>query len=128
MPGFAQFRAAASPFPLPSKQTNCFTGINQFVGPFNFYVDTGFANAYVISTGASFSVLTAGQSFTFKAANSNTGASTLKVDSVTAAIQLNGNVLSSGLITANHNYIVVYNGSQFDLIARQAQERSQVFQ
>src|SRR6185437_3165561 len=111
VPGFAQ---CPNPLPLlfPAQQTNnCFTGINNFVGPFNFYVDTGTVNAYVITTTSNFSTLTQGQSFTFKAANTNTGNSTLKVDNVNVTIQVAGSPIPANTIIANHNYTVSYNGS-----------------
>ncbi|MBM3517962.1 MAG: hypothetical protein FJX56_08840 [Alphaproteobacteria bacterium] len=56
--------------------------------------------------------------FRFKAANANTGASTLNVNALGAkAIQLRGRALTGGEIGAKHIVAVVFDGTQFQMIS-----------
>ena len=99
---------------------NTFTNPNQFVGPFNYYPDTGTANAFVISTGCGPSnpscpnVLTslqAGAMFSIKAKNTSTGTSTLAVDNVGAI-----SISNFGTVTAGNIFTVQYDGAHFQVI------------
>jgi hypothetical protein len=60
----------------------------------------------------------AGQMFAFVAANTNTGAVTINISSLGAkAITKNGNTaLSAGDLTANYLFVVVYDGTQFQVV------------
>lgn len=85
-------------------------------------VDSGTANAYVVTTsGGKNGTYSDGMIVEFKATNSNTGGSTIAVDSgSTVSITTAGGVaLSSGAITANTWYRLVYNStySAFTLVA-----------
>lgn len=90
---------------------------------FNYAADTGAANAYVVTlTPAPSGVyaITTGSVIRFKAANANTGASTLAVNGGTAtAIKKNGNAtaLASGDITAGQIVTVVYDGTVWQMVA-----------
>lgn len=116
VPNFAQQPVVTAGQNTP----NTFTSPNQVVGPFNFYLDTGTANAFVISTGCGPSnpscpnVLTslqAGAMFSIKAKNTSTGASTLAVDNV-GAISITG----FGSVTAGNIFTVQFDGTSFQLI------------
>lgn len=82
-----------------------------------YAVDSGAADAYVITTGASISSYSAGQTFRFKAAITNTGASTINVDAQgVKSITKNGaTALAAGDITADQVYTITYDGTQFQL-------------
>ena len=84
-----------------------------------FGTDSGAANAYVLTTIAPLGpTLRTGSKFEFFAANANTGASTLNVDS-TGVISIVKNVssaLSAGDIAANGIVEVVYDGTNFQLL------------
>ena len=60
----------------------------------------------------------AGQMFAFVAANTNTGAVTINISSLGAkSITKNGNTaLSVGDLTANYLFVVVYDGTQFQVV------------
>lgn len=60
----------------------------------------------------------AGQMFAFVAANTNTGAVTINISSLGAkAITKNGTTtLSAGDITANYLFVIVYDGTQFQVV------------
>jgi len=60
----------------------------------------------------------AGQMFAFVAANTNTSAVTINISSLGAkAITKNGNTaLSAGDLTANYLFVVVYDGTQFQVV------------
>lgn len=94
------------------------SGLN-LTGGVNYYADTGAANAYAITTSPTIAVLPAGAVFNVKAANANTGSSTLNVDSLGAiAIRsyCNARTLVSGDIVANAIFSVQYDGTQFELL------------
>jgi len=60
----------------------------------------------------------AGQMFAFVAANTNTGAVTINISSLGAkSITKNGNTaLSAGDLTANYLFVIVYDGTQFQVV------------
>lgn len=85
----------------------------------DYVVDTGAANAYVITPSPAITAYAAGQTFTFKAANSNTGASTINVSGVgTKNIFKNGVGLGGAVIVAGQTYVVVYDAIQFQLFSQ----------
>lgn len=94
------------------------TGINDDGhAPLDYASDTGSANAYVISLTPALASLVNGMPVYFKAANTNTGASTLKIGSLAATgIRLNGQALAAGQILASQIYAVLYDGAYFQLI------------
>lgn len=121
VPSFAQ-NCGTNPGTLifPAEQTNnCFTGQNTFVAQFNFYLDTGVANAYVITTGAALSTVQQGATFTFRALNSNGSASTLKVDNAAAAplVKFGSLALAGGDIIGGRNYTVSFDGTNFEVMS-----------
>lgn len=81
--------------------------------------DTGSANAYAITLSPAPSAYAVGQCFSFKAANENTGVSTLNVNGLgVKTIVKNGNTsLVSGDITANQIEVVIYDGTNFQLVS-----------
>ncbi len=85
----------------------------------NIYgADSGAADAYVIATNASISSYAAGQTFRFKAANANTGASTINVDGQgVKSIVLFGTsaALPVNAILAGGVYTITYDGTNFQL-------------
>lgn len=79
---------------------------------FSYATDTGVANAYVIALVPVYSSYLDGAMFVFKAAHTNTGASTLDVGGGAVAIVKNPNsALTGGEIVANGQYIVTYNAT-----------------
>lgn len=81
---------------------------------------TSVAGTDTITAVASFSLsaYAAGQSFVFVAAGTNTGATTLNINSIGAkAIQKNGAALVAGDITASDIVHVVYDGTQFQMVS-----------
>ena len=85
----------------------------------NYYVDSGAANVYVVTTAAgTTATYTAGLLIQFYASNANTGSSTINVNALGAKNILNadGSALSGGQIAAGGVYAVVYNGTAFQLL------------
>lgn len=83
----------------------------------NYAADTGAADAYVITPSPVITAYATGQMFCFFASATNTGASTLNVNSKGAkAIQINGAALSAGDITQDSLVTVVYDGTQFQML------------
>jgi hypothetical protein len=66
--------------------------IAQFGGSANYAVDTGAANAYAVTENAAIAAYTDGLEIVFKAANANTGASTVTVNALgpVAIVRANG--------------------------------------
>lgn len=86
----------------------------------DYKVDTGSANAYAIAPSPAIVAYTVGQVFTFKAANSNSGASTLNVNGLGAKniLKLNGaTALASGDIASGQVVVVEYDGTEFQLLS-----------
>lgn len=85
---------------------------------FNYGIDSGVADAYVVTLDPSISVLTTGMMIYFMATNPNTGASTIAVDGLTAtAIKKSvSSALESGDILDNEIIFCVYDGTNFQLI------------
>lgn len=83
----------------------------------NYGDDTGAANAYAVTLGSTLSAYEAGVMVVFKAANANSGASTLNVNSLGAAsLKKDGTLsLEAGDIAADQIVQVVYDGSSFQL-------------
>lgn len=89
----------------------------------SYLTDTGSANAYEASpqvtdgtgTNNAYSALVAGMAFTFIPANTNTGASTLDINSIGAVniIRVDGNNVEAGDIVAGVPLMVVYDGTNF---------------
>jgi hypothetical protein len=79
----------------------------------DYAVDSGVADAYVIAPGSLPSSYSPGQVFRFKAANTNTGASTINVNSIGLKDirKLDGStVLAPGEIVAGQIHTIVYEG------------------
>jgi len=90
----------------------------------NYLVDSGGANAYVVTfpTGVIPSSYTAGLTVVMKVANANTGASTLNVNSLGTKNILNPDAssLSNGQLASGSLVMVVYDGTQFILLGGSA--------
>lgn len=85
-----------------------------------YFVDSGAANAYVITPAPAITAYSAGQRFVFRAGNANTGNSTINVSGLgTRELRRDGgaNQLSSGDIQANGLYEIIYDGSNFQMVA-----------
>lgn len=86
----------------------------------DYVVDTGIANAYVITPVPAISAYAVGQVFSFKAINANTSASTLNVNALgTKSIVRNDGVaaLTTGDILTNQIVTVEYDETNFRLIS-----------
>lgn len=87
----------------------------------SYGVDTGSANTYAVALSPALSAYNDGTPVTFKAANANTGASTLNVNSLGAIdIMYNGAAMQGGEIIAGRDYTCVYDStsSHFELVAQ----------
>jgi len=79
----------------------------------SFYVDTGSADAYVITPSPAISAYAEGQRFVFRASAANTGATTLNVNGLGAiAVQkADGSALAGGEIITGGFYEVIYDAN-----------------
>lgn len=86
----------------------------------NYAADTGSTNTVVLTFSPPITVYTAGLEITFKVANTNTGATKLNANTVSAAplVQPGGTDLASGQIEAGGIYKAAYNGSQWVYIGQ----------
>jgi len=84
----------------------------------DYAVDSVGTDSYAITVTPAITAYAAGQVFIFKAGTANTGAATLAVSGLASpkAIQKNGSALVTGDILANNVVMVVYDGTQFQLI------------
>ena len=83
-----------------------------------YATDTGVADAYAIAPSPAISAYVEGQRFAFKAANANTGASTLAVSGLaTKSIKKTDGAtdLASGDIAASQVVVVVFDGTNFQI-------------
>lgn len=97
------------------------TGAELYVNPLtmpstllsDYKLDTGAANAYVITPAPAITAYTVGQIFSFKAANANTIASTLNVNALgtKAIVNSKGGALVSGDIASGMIVMVEYDGT-----------------
>lgn len=87
----------------------------------DYIIDTGAANAYVITPSPAISVYVTGQIFSFKSIHANTTASTINVNGLGAKnIFKNGSfALASGDIVNGGVYLIEYDGTQFQLLSQQ---------
>lgn len=93
--------------------------INDTLSYSNYLVDSGAANAYVVTFSGTLSVAyTAGLMIQFKVGNNNTGSSTLNVNSLGAKTIKNtdGTNLVSGQLPAGSIALVQYDGVNFQLL------------
>lgn len=83
-----------------------------------YAADASNTDTYAITLSPAPAAYAAGQVFVIKCTNANTGASTLNVNSLGAkAIQSRGNALTGGEIPAAVPVVVVYDGTQFQLVS-----------
>jgi hypothetical protein len=82
-------------------------------------VDTGAANAYVLTFTANFSAYTDGTVIYWVPANANTGASTINVNGlgIISIVNQNGSALTAGQLVANQVAVIIYKGGSFLLIS-----------
>lgn len=85
----------------------------------DYVADTGAADAYAIAPSPAITAYAAGQTFTFKATNANTTASTLNVNGlgVKTIKKASGNDLVSGDIISGQLVVVEYDGTNFQLLS-----------
>jgi hypothetical protein len=101
--------AARSTLGLPAAVQN---------GTYSYAAAGGAANAIALSVAPAVAAYAAGQMFWFKAAATNTGPVTLAVSGLAAkAVQSNGMALAAGCIRAGDACVVVYDGTQFQLVS-----------
>lgn len=114
------FANATTAIPLSQLDNNYSTitsAINDANTYGNYAVDSGSVNAYAITLSNVSTTYTAGLPIQFKAGNTNTGASTLNVNSQgTKNIFFNNAALNGGFIQANSIVSVVYDGTQFQVV------------
>ena len=84
--------------------------------------DSGSADAYAIALSPAVTAYAAGQTFTFKAANASTGASTLDVNTlgVKTLKKLNDQDIAAGDIESGSIVTVVYDGTNFQVTSQLA--------
>lgn len=84
-------------------------------------VTAGSSNAYTLTTGSSHASLAAIGLVVFRANHTNTGASTLAVDGLTAKnLCVNGGILSAGQLVQNNLYAAIYNATNdvYDIVSQ----------
>lgn len=84
----------------------------------DYKADTGTANTYAITPTPAVTAYTVGQIFSFKAANSNTGSSTINVNGLGAKniVRTDGTTaLSAGMIVSGQIVKVEYDGTSFQM-------------
>jgi hypothetical protein len=88
-----------------------------------YAADTGSANAYAIAPTPAFTAYAAGQLVFFKAANANTGASTLNASTLgnKALVRRDGSALKQNDILGASLNIAVYDGTAFQLLTATVQ-------
>lgn len=87
-------------------------------GTLQYAADTGAANAYAVALSPAATAYTAGMKVCFKAANSNTGSSTINVNAIGAKnIFSGGAALGGGEILANDMVELRYDGTQFQIVS-----------
>lgn len=86
-------------------------------GSWSYAVDTGTANAYVIALSPTPAALTPGMEIRFKVLNTNTGASTLNVNSLglVSIVHADGTALNANDLTAGQIAIGLYDGTNIQL-------------
>ncbi len=84
-----------------------------------YSTDSGTANSYIISVSPPVTSYVTGQIFIFMPSNSNTGASTVDVNSVgaTTIVTEYGSALPANAIVANQIAIIIYDGTNFALVS-----------
>lgn len=92
--------------------------IAQVQNSFGSFLTVSGTDTITATVSPSLTAYTAGQMFAFVAANTNTGAVTINISSLGAkAITKNGTTaLSSGDINANYLFVIVYDGTQFQVV------------
>lgn len=86
----------------------------------SYALDTGAANAYVITPSPAISAYTTGVAFLVKigAGNTNTGSSTIAVSGLAAKnIFYNGAAVTAGALVAGSIVLLAYDGTQFELLS-----------
>ena len=92
--------------------------IAQVQNSFGSFLTVAGTDTITATVSPSLTAYASGQMFAFVAANTNTGAVTINISSLGAkAITKNGNTaLSAGDLTANYLFVVVYDGTQFQVV------------
>jgi len=121
------FATATSTIPLSQLDTD-FNTITQYLNDLNNYsnyvADTGTANAIILNfpSGITTTTIATGTQLQFKAANANTGSTTLQVQvnsstilTATTVLNEDGSTLSGNTILSGGIYSVIYNGTNWVL-------------
>ena len=92
--------------------------ISQVQSSFGSFLTVAGTDTITASVSPALTAYAAGQMFAFVAANTNTGAVTINISSLGAkAITKNGTTaLVAGDLTANYLFVVVYDGTQFQVV------------
>lgn len=116
------FATATTTIPLSQLDSN-FTTVSSSINDANTYsnyaVDTGSANAYIVTYTSLTTTYTAGLRLQFKASNANTGASTINVNAqgVKNITFANGTSIAPGTIVSGAIIDIIYDGTQFLLLS-----------
>lgn len=92
--------------------------LKDYLDSLDYCLDTGTANAYVITPTIPITAYEAGQTYKFKALNANTGASTINISGVgTKSLVKSGNVaLAAGDIPKDAIVTTIYDGVNFQIV------------
>lgn len=92
--------------------------IAQVQNSFGSFLTVSGTDTITATVSPSLTAYASGQMFAFVAANTNTGAVTINISTLGAkAITKNGNTaLSAGDLTANYLFVIVYDGTQFQVV------------
>ena len=91
-------------------------------GSFNYVVDTGAADAYVMTLSPAITAYATGAHYVFKAVNASTGASTLNISSigVKTILKHNDQAIEAGDIEAGSICVCIYDGTSMQLVSSSA--------
>ncbi|MGJ0430869.1 hypothetical protein [Methylobacter sp.] len=102
-----------------TRVTGATTASHDDLSSTTYLTDTGTANAIVVTPSPAWTAYSAGKGFTFKAAYSNTGATTIKVNSLAtiSVVGQDGTAVPAGTIIAGGVYTVRFDGTSFKLLS-----------
>lgn len=120
VPSTFQNAVTATGLQLDNNFTTIVAYLNDPLNRNNYAADTGNTNTVVLTFSPPVTAYSAGLEITFKVANTNTGATKLNANTVSAAplVQPGGSDLASGQIQAGGIYKAAYNGSQWVYIGQ----------
>jgi hypothetical protein len=102
---------------------NHYAALGQVQDASIIYATSAGTNAITLALSPVITAYSTGQMFVFKAGGTNTGATTINVNGVGAKdIYHGGAALTGGEIVSGQMHVIIYNGTQFDLVSNGVQK------